>query len=45
LVYLWIAAGFVTLLAHGDKKRKQSTTIPEIEDNLDVQDSEPHDEL
>ena len=36
LVCLWIAAGFVTLLAHSGNQR---TTIPEKEDNLETQDS------
>ena len=39
LVGLWFAAVFVTLLSHVDRKRKQRTTIPEIVDNLEAQDS------
>jgi len=45
LVGLWFGAVFATLLSHVVRKRKQRTTIPEIVDNLETQDSEPHDEL
>ncbi len=45
LVGLWFAAGFVTLLSNVYIKRKQRTTIPDIVDNLEAQDSEPHDEF